>query len=371
MTPKSFRDLLIFLFPIFINFVYAQENKVAKLIREGNYEVLKDPLRAKEIATKLYKGSGDNIPTRINALMIMAQADVLLAKYDSSLQYAMEAKDLSEKLPDESYRLRIYAYLGYQFYQLDVKEKALNYVEKAEKITRTYSLPDSLTYLKGNIFLTKALMYQSELDCSYAINYFTEAINVYNKSIENEYSKPNLGLAYSQKAYCELELSKLEEAEKSFKFAVSNSEKNEDMRYNIFAWVGLARIDALRGNYPRSNKILKRELLRAGNLHIKQLQIDIYRFLSYNYLKLKDAENYELYNELYKKGQSDFSETEARSINNIINKASQTKEENTNHSSLLSIGVLIVIFLILGIILILLSIKKMKQKMKNVLKINR
>lgn len=365
MSLKSFKNLFTFLLLLFICFINAQDNEVAKLIREGNHEIFKNPVRAKEIATKLYEESGDNIPEKFNALLIMAQADVLLAKYDSSLQYAMEAKDLSEKMADESYKLRIYAYLGYHFHQLDVKEKALDYIDKAEKITRNYTFPDSLTYLKGNIFFTKALMYQTELDCEYAINYFKKAIKAYYESIENEYAKNNLGLAYSQKGYCELELNKLEEAEKSFEFAVANSENNQDQRYNIFAKIGLARVDALRGNYTKSNKILKRELLRAEELHIKHLQNDIYKFLSYNYLKLKDTKNYEFYNELYKKSQSEFSKTEASSINHIINKASQNKKENIDSSRYLSIGVLVIILITLGIFYILFRIKNMKQKMKN------
>ena len=365
MKLKSFKNLFAFLLFILICFVNAQDSKVAKLIREGNQEILKNPIRAKEIATKLYEESGDNIPQKINALLIMSQAEVLMAKYDSGLEYAMEAKDLSEKLADESYKLRIYAYLGYHFHQLNLKEKALNYIDKAEKITRNYTVPDSLNYLKGNIFFTKALMYQADLDCAYAIDYYMKAIVAYNESIDNEYSNTNLTLAYCQKGYCELEVKKFEEAEKSFEFAVANSEKSEDKRYNIFAWMGLARVDAFRGDYTKSNKILKRELLRADELHIKHLQNDIYNFLSYNYLKLKDTKNYEFYNELYKKSQSEFSKTEASSINHIINNASQNKKEDIDNSWSLSIGILLIILLTLVIIYILFRVKKMKQKMKN------
>lgn len=365
---KSFKKLFTFLLFIHIYFVNAQDNNVAELIREGNHEIFKNPIKAKDIATKLYADSGDKIPQKINALLIMAQADVLLANYDSSLQHAIEAKDLSEKLKDESLKLRVYAYLGYHFYQIGVKEKALHYIDKAEKIARSYTVPDSLAYLKGNIFFTKALMYQTELDCVYAINYFMKAIKAYNESIENEYSNKNLGLAYSQKGYCELELNKFEEAEKSFEFAVANSEKNEDMRYNIFAWIGIARVDAFRGEYNKSNKILKRELLRSDKLHIKDLQNDIYNFLSYNYLKLEDTKNYEFYNEQYKIGQSEFSKTEASSINHIINKATQNKKENIKSPWFLSYGILAIIILSFAIIYILLKIKKMKEKMKQELK---
>lgn len=365
MSLKSFKNLSAFLFLMLIFCVNAQESKVAKLIREGNHEIFKNPLRAKEIANKLYEESGDNTAQKFNALLIMAQADVLLARYNSSLQYAMEAKDLSEKLADDSYKLRIYAYLGYHFYQINVKEKALNYIDKAENITRNYTLPDSLTYLKGNIFFTKALMYQTELDCAYAVNYFIEAIKAYNASLDNEYSQTNIGLAYSQKGYCEIELNKYEEAKKSFEFAVATSEKNQDKRYNIFAKIGLARVDAFKGDYNESNRVLKRELLRAQELNIKHLQNDIYKFLSYNYLKLKDTKNYELYSELHKKGRSEFTKTEVNSINHIINSASQNKKENIDSSWSLFIGVLVLILLALGITYILFRIKKMKKKMKN------
>ncbi|WP_312764982.1 hypothetical protein [Epilithonimonas sp.] len=361
---KNLPRFLNIFFVFLICFVSGQHPDAAKLIREGNHLIFKNPAKAKEIANDLYKTSGESIPQKINALLILAQSDALLANYDSSLQYALEAKNLSETLSDESFKIRIYAYLSYHYYRLNVNDKAWSYIDNAEKILKTYKLPDSLGYLKGNIFFTKASMYQKELDCTYAINYFNEAIKAYNESIKNEYANTNLGLAYSQKGYCELELSQLSEAQNSFKRAISNSEKNHDIRNNIYAVTGLARVDALRGNFAESNRVLLQELQKTKEGNLKHLQNDIYKFIAYNYLKLKDTKNYEFYDKLYKNSQSEFSKTESGSINHIINDASKNKEEDT-HPKYLIVGIIIIFVLVILIIFIIFRIRNMKKRMKN------
>lgn len=360
LTKSLMSILIVFL----ICFVQGQQKDAAKLIREGNHLIFKNPAKAKEIAKKLYDTAEENSPQKFSALLILAQADALLANYDSSLQYALEAKKLSENLSDESYKLRIYSYLSYHYHRLNIQDKAWEYIDDAEKIIKTKSLPDSLGYLKGNIFFTKASMYQKELDCAYAINYFNQAIKAYSESIDNEYSDTNLGLAYSQKGYCEMELNKLSEAENSFKLAISNSEKNKDIRNNIFAVTGLARADALKGNFARSNEVLLLQLKRATEGNLKHLLNDIYKFLAYNYLKLKDTKNYELYDGLYKKSQLEFSKTEAGSINHIIKDASKNKQEDSAYPKSLIAGIIVIIILIVIIIFIISRIRKMKNKMK-------
>ncbi|MBV6879829.1 hypothetical protein NG800_006085 [Epilithonimonas ginsengisoli] len=364
MRNNLTRSLLSFLFIFLFYFDLGQKNDAAKLIREGNHLIFKDPAKAKQIAKKLYDDANENSPQKINALLILAQADALLANYESSLQYALEAKDLSEKLSDQSYKIRIYAYLGYHYQRLNIQDKAWKYIDEAEQTIKTKPLPDSLSYLKGNLFFTKASMYQKELDCAYAINYFDQAIKAYHESIKNEYSNTNLGLAYSQKGYCELEINQLTEAESSLKLAISNSEKNSDVRNNIFAVTGLARVDTLHGNYARSNKVLLQQLRRAKEGNLKHLLNDIYKFLAYNYLKLKDTKNYELYDQLYKKSQLEFSKTEAGSINHIIKDASKNKQEKIYSKSLIA-GIIVIIILLLSIIFIVLRIKNMKKRMKD------
>lgn len=340
---------------------YAQQPDLNKKIEEGNKLIFQNPEKAKEIGREVYQKADEDSYVKINALLILAQSEALLANYESSLKYALEAKQIAEKLNDNSYKARVYIYLGYHYQRINLKDKAWEYIDEAEKIVQAHPIPDSLSYIKGNIFFTKASMYQTDLDCNYAITYFNKAIKAYRESA-NQYANSNIGLAYGQKGYCELELNKLTEAEQSFTEAIENSEHNHDTRNGIYARMGIARIYTLKNNYNKSNELLHSELKRADAANLKHVKNEIYEYLADNYLKLKDVKNYELYDGLYKKSKSEFAKSEMVSVNHILKDVSKQKEKK--FFSPLIIGFIVIFILLIGLILMIFRTRKLKSKMK-------
>lgn len=343
----------------------AQQKEADSLLKVAVMEVYNNPAKSIAIATKVYKSASGNSKLRIKSLLAMAQANVMFGKYEDVVENADEALRIAKETNDYGNQIVINNFLGNHYFRLELKEKAWNSLRISEALLASHPPADSLSHIKGNVYLLKAYLYVDKLDCDYAAIYFDKAIESFERSKDKEFSKINVGVVYTHKGRCLLDNGKLAQAEECFRKAVAISSKNNNIGVNVFSRMSLAQVYAKQQHFEKSNALLIQTLKVAQESRQLELVKEIYRQLSENYLAVNDIAKHKHYKKLYDSSSKDFDRSETRSVDKIASKASQKSAADDlekNNNTLWIIAVCAVLFFM--ILLVYFRIFKIRKQIR-------
>lgn len=346
--------------------VSAQQREADSLLKVAVMEVYNNPAKSIAIATKIYKSASGDSKLKIKSLLAMAQANVMFGKYEDVVENADEALRIAKETNDYSNQIVINNFLGNHYFRLELKEKAWNSLRISEALLARHPPADSLSHIKGNVYLLKAYLYVDKLDCDYATIYFDKAIESFERSKDKEFSKINVGVVYTHKGRCLLDNGKLAEAEQCFRKAVAISSENNNIGVNVFSRMSLAQVYAKQKHFEKSNALLLETLKVAQESRQLELVKEIYRQLSENYLATDNLAKHTHYKKLYESSSKDFDRSETRSVDKIANKVSQKTaaadlEKNSNPLWMIMICAVLV-FVILFVYFRIFKIRKQIRK---------
>ena len=325
MGKRSFFMLIMSIFSLQLSF--GQSNKkIDSLIGVANTFMFKDPKKTIEIGEEILKKKDISDSYKISSYVLIANGFAAMNDFKRSIDFAIKANELSEKTKDNANQIRTLGLIGNQYTRIEMREEAWKYLDKADKLTQTISLPDSMKYLIGNINLLKGFLYKRSLDCGYAIKHFNKAIAAFKKDKGNGFAVANLGQAYNQKGYCYLSINK-DSAEVSFNKGLADARKNGAKSLECNALVGLSEIEADRNNFKMSNDTLFYALKLSKEIKQREMETKIYKLLSNNFISIDDFENHLKYEDLYESAHSKFDQENMESINEIIKKRNEYKEK--------------------------------------------
>lgn len=331
---------------------FAQNNKkIDSLIGVANTFIFKNPHKTIQIGEELLKNKNISDSYRISSYVLIANGFAALNDYKRSIDFAIKANELSEKTKDNANQIRTLGLIGNQYTRIEMREEAWKYLDKADKLSQTAALPDSMKYLIGNINLLKGFLYKRSLDCGYAIKHFNKAIVAFKKD-KKGFAVANLGQAYNQKAYCYLSIDK-DSAEVSFQKGLEDARKNGAKSLECNSLVGLSEIETDRNNFKKSTDTLLYALKLANEVNQTEMQTRIYKLLSNNLIATGNFEDHLKYKKLYESAQSKFALENIKSVNELIKNRNDYKEKiqaskQARYIQVISI-LLVVLIIIIGL----------------------
>lgn len=323
---RMLRFFIVIILTVFGQLFFAQNNKkIDSLIGVANTFMFKNPQKTIQIGEELLKKKDISDSYRISSNILIANGYAAMNDYKKSIDFALKANELSEKIKDNANQIRTLGLIGNQYTRIEMREEAWKYLDKADKLTQTVYLPDSMKYLIGNINLLKGFLYKRSLDCGYAIKHFDKAIAAFKKD-KKGFAVANLGQAYNQKGYCYLSINK-DSAEVSFKNGLADAQKNGAKSLECNALVGLSEIETGKSNFKTANDTLFHALKLAKEVNQTEMETRIYKLLSNNFIAIGDFENHLYYEKLHELTQSKFDLENIKSVNELIKKRNEYKQK--------------------------------------------
>ncbi|UQB67147.1 hypothetical protein [Epilithonimonas zeae] len=368
----ALRIFLVMILSISTSLVFAQEGnkEIDSLIGAANSFIFKNPQKTIEIGKDILKKKNIESSYKISSYILISNGYSGLNDYQKSIEFALKANELSEQTKDIANQIRTLGLIGNQYIRIEMRDEAWHYLDKADKLSQTVSLPESKKYLIGNINLLKGFLYKRSLDCGYAIKHFNKAINEFKKDKDNGFAKANLGQAYNQKAYCYLNINK-DSAQVSFENGLADARKNGAKSLECNAMIGLSEIKSSRKDFDSSNKTLLSALPLSKEAQQIEMESRIYKLLAENFIELNDFENHKKYQKLFDSTQSKFALEDVKSVNELIKKRNEFKQKNFESEQKKYV---IIIYVLLGILVLSGAIlsyflvnksKKINQNIKN------
>lgn len=366
---KRFRIILMMLFSFSLCWLNGQETnkEIDSMIASANQYLFKSPEKSIEIGNAILQRKSVSDAYQISSYILISNGYSALGNYQKAIAFALKANERAGQTKDVASQIRTLGLIGNLYIRIEMRDEAWHYLDKADKLSQTVSLPDSKKYLIGNINLLKGFLYKRSLDCAYAIKHFNKAIAEFRKDQNNGFAKANLGQAYNQKALCYLNINK-DSAQVSFEKGLADARKNGAKSLECNALIGLSEIQNSKNDFKASNQILLSALPLSEEVNQLEMQSRIYRLLAENFIALQEFDEHLKYQNLFNALQSRLSEEQSKTINELIQKRNEFKQKSFESSqknlkitnwilalSLVAITILTVYFLIL-------KSKKIKNK---------
>lgn len=316
--------LLLLLIALFSVKGLAQQNtKIDSLMKVGMFEIYENPDKAIKIGKQVYELPESDIRTKINGLLMISDAYSSKRDYRKSLEYVIKAKNLSQKTDNPIIKMKILMKTAIQYQQLKIYDKAIQYLDEADKLSLNYPAQDSIQFLLGNNYTIRGFIYKEQLNCDIAIDYFDKGIKQY-QSIKNSIKNANLSIVSYNKGNCYILLSDNEAAKKSFRESVTYAKNIDAKSLQAFAQKGLAEVYTLEGKYTEAIAELTEAVFISDDVGDLVLNQGLYKGLSENYLAVNEWANYQKYQRLYLMTQQRIRESERKSISDSLNEQQQS-----------------------------------------------
>ncbi len=239
------RKTLLFLALLMLVLSYGQNNKS---VLDGARQLIDSrPEKAIQIAENvLHKANNDQ--TKIVALTIIINAEMFLEKSRDVIDHCNLAIKLARKGKYTYQEIKVLSMLGSHYQTMMLNESAKKYLDKAENMMDSIKLPDSLYYVKGNLYNVKGMVFREELNCEFALKYFDKALDVYQQQTGSRISIINQALINIQKGSCLISEGRLANAQECFEKVL---DADFDFGFNrYYAKICLAEI-LLKQNKPK------------------------------------------------------------------------------------------------------------------------
>ncbi len=367
-NKHSFLVFLISLF-IFIEVGHAQK-EVDSLLAQANKQIYENPDEAINLATQAYNVEDISVGNKVNALLSISTA------YSSKRDYAMASvyieKIIAEfpNLKNSRQQMNILNRVAAHYQELQIYDKAIEYLDEALVLIENYPAQDSLQPLLGYNATMRGFIYREQMNCDIALTYFNQAIEYFKNTLQPHVRNANLSICYYNKGNCLLALDKKIEAKASFLSSIEYAKNAEAKSLVAFGQKGLAEASTLEGNYEEAISILQNATSNAESVGDLILNKGLYEGLSNNYLALHDWDNYTLFHDKYLGLQNQTKTAERKSVNQSLLNLTETKAKeisevgNYYRPIQISLVILIVIALFILARLVFFEEKKLKELQK-------
>ncbi|WP_374443698.1 helix-turn-helix domain-containing protein [Epilithonimonas sp.] len=283
--------------------------------------------------------------------------------FNKSTQLLFQAKELAEETNNYELTAKIYGSLSHQYTQLNLNDKAKEYLDKA--IIQINKMPEGdakklykgLSFIElGNIAFDEKKFPESNMYYKKSLKEFQSAASVSAIPIYHyRRSLYNIGNSY-------IFIDKNDSAEVYLNRSLAvKDDQNKEL--DLFIRKALASIYSGKKDYHRAIGILL-AIINSKDLENTRLKSDVYQSLAENYRLIDDNEKSVFYNEKYVALNNSNKEKEYKAINSAISEEQKDYRNaisNADHNTR-TLAVISTVFLILMLLLIIFLIQKRKKE---------
>lgn len=306
----------------------AQQNSDS-LRKIANSLMYEQPDEAISIALKLLKKEKE-IDEMAHLYILISNAYIAKKNNDSSLYYNLKVENLITKTTLSTTKIKILNSVAVQYQQMELYEKALQSLDKAQKLTDKFPVTDKIfNYNSGFINNMRGIIYRNQSNPDLAVEKFRTAAEYFNKLKLDENTAANLSITYYNMASCFLDLSKLQPAFNYFKEAEKYAKVYQDIILKAYALKGQGEIYFAQKQYERSLEILYQAEKLAEPMDDLVLNEEIFTLVANNNLATDNIAQFQIYNSKSLEIQKTLEKDELRSLNRYLNAQNLEQEEFT------------------------------------------
>ncbi|WP_290254773.1 tetratricopeptide repeat protein [Aequorivita aurantiaca] len=360
---------------IFCAPIAHSQKEVDSLLQLANKQIYENPDAAIHLAQQAYSHPSITLRNKINTLLAISTAYSSQRDYEKSSEYIVQINDLIPTITDEILKMNILNRIAAHYQELQIHDKALEYLDAALLLIESYPVKDSVQSFLGYNSILRGFIYREQTNCDIALKYFDDAIIAFNKATEKPHvMNANLSICYYNKGNCLLSLNKVEDAKECFLKSIDHAKIIDAKSLIAFAQKGLAETESGKGNYKEAIALLTNALAISKDVGDIVLNRGIYQGLANNYLILGDWENYSRYQEKYLAIKKANKISGRKTINQSLLNLTEAKAEEINeiHSIykpiqiIFIISILAALFFLVRVILIWeKQLKNLENKLKN------
>ncbi|HSD15408.1 MAG TPA: hypothetical protein VLB74_12225, partial [Flavobacterium sp.] len=222
---------------------YAQDtNRIDSILKQNSLEMYKNPDKVIATGKQLLKEKGNDVDVKIAIFKLISDGYSAKRDYQKSLEYVIKANELLPQTKNKRLKISIVTKTGIQYHQLKIYDKAIQYLDQAEKLCLEYSKPDSVHVSLGINYVVRGFIYKEKLNCAIAINFFDRGISEILKSNNIKSSANIISIAKYNKGNCYLMMSNNASATKSFLESITYAKMIKANSLQAFAQKGLAQV---------------------------------------------------------------------------------------------------------------------------------
>ena len=329
MKLSAYKSICLVISLVFLGIVnaFAQtEQQADSIIKASANDIYENPDKVIKAGENLHKNTSYSIKVRVQSLMVVSDAYSSKRDYQKALKYFLKAHELSKKSTDKRLQIRVLNKMAIKYQQLKVYDKAVQYLDEAEKLIREYPVIDSVRAALSVNYIVRGFIYKDQLNCDIAIDYFDKGIKECLKT-ESSGQQSSLSIATYNKGNCYILSAQYDLAKKNFLESIKYADELHANSLKAFSLKGLAQVYTLEGNYKESIIALNEALEISKSVGDLVLYKGIYSGLADNYLALNEWPNYHKYHKKYMQVQLELTESERKSISDSIDELSQVQEQ--------------------------------------------
>jgi len=358
----------------FVQIVHSQK-EVDSLLTQANKQIYENPDEAIVLSQEALNSPKITIRNKINALLSISTAYSSKRDYEKSSEYIVQINELIPKIDEELQKMNILNRIAAHYQELQIHDKALEYLDESLLLIEKYPIQDSVQTLLGYNSIMRGFIYREQTNCDIALKYFDDAINAYIKTTAKKpIMNANLSICYYNKGNCLLSLNKIDKAEENYLKAIEHAKIIDAKSLIAFGKKGLAEAESANAHYQEALLLLRDAIAISKDVGDVILNREIYKGLANNYLVLGDWENYTLYQEKYLDIKKANKISERKTINQSLINLTETKAKEIQQLQDFFRPIQIIFIIIIAIALFFLirtiifwekDLKKLENKLKN------
>lgn len=361
-------------FCLLVQIAHAQE-EVDSILKIAWNQIYENPNKAIALSQEVLNKPTITVRNSINSLLVISTAYSSKRDYEKASEYIIEINSLIPKINDDLTKMNILNRIGAHYQQLQIYDKALEYLDRSLVLITAYPKQDSVQTFLGYNSILRGFIYRKQTNCDIALKYFDDAIKAYKKTTARQPEmNANLSICYYNKGNCLLSLNKTVQAKQSFLKSINHAKIVDAKSLIAFGKKGFAEAESAMGNHREALLLLTDALNISKGVGDRILNREIFEGLANNYLVLGDWEKYTLYQDKYVAIKKANKLSERKTINQSLLNLTETKareiERLRNYFSPLQIFLTIVIAVALfllfrAVIFWERDLKKLENKLKS------
>ncbi|UOU96799.1 hypothetical protein MUU74_09860 [Chryseobacterium daecheongense] len=316
---KLVLTIIIGIFSICQPSLYGQKISDDSLLKKARLEIYDNPDHTINIVKKLLEKEND-INKTLSLYTLLSTAHIAKRDFDTSLQYILKAKELSQKTNDLKVQTSILISIAIQYQQMQLFSKSLETLNEADEYLKKLPEDSHERHTEtARSYAIRGMIYKSQWNSEIALKKFQTSIQNFEKVEKKQSTYANMSVVYYNIGYCYLNLFQREKAEEAFNQSADYARKAKAKSLEAFALKGMAEVYKQK----RENQKALDLLINAGNLSKNTgdiiLNEGIYKEMADNYLAMGNSDQYQHYNKKHFEMRFKREQNELNSINHIIN----------------------------------------------------
>lgn len=316
---RSVIILFIFVLAFFPWTLYGQKISDDSLLKKARLEIYDNPDHAISIVKTLLEKEND-INKTLSLYTLLSTAHIAKRDFDTSLQYILKAKELSQKTNDLKVQTSVLISIAIQYQQMQLYSKSLETLNEADEYLKKLPADSQERHIEtARSYAIRGMIYKNQWNSEIALEKFQTSIQNFEKVQKKQSTYANMSVVYYNIGYCYLNLLQREKAEEAFIQSTDYARKAKAKSLEAFALKGMAEVY----KHKRKNQEALELLINARNFSKNTgdiiLNEGIYKEMADNYLAMGNLAQYQLYNKMHFEMRFKREQNELSSINRIIN----------------------------------------------------